>query len=1103
MTDTFSTKQRLDQALEALRLGLSPYVAQNMAQRHGAQWRHFASRASGSDPNGALDAYALLKTILDNYAEVFRHDAALRKARSFVSLAYDARNASSHFDGTIEDREALRYLDAIRELLAAVKAKPQVEILDGLYKAQIGANPQAAEAFTTSKGLREPEAPDLLRPWREVAPPHADVLEARYSDAEFAANLALVDQGIGRSEYTDPRDFFRITYLTTGLARVLERALQRFAGSGGDPVIGLQTNFGGGKTHTMLALYHLAGAAEAGYDPKTLPGLAEIFSEAGVEALGPVKRAVFVGSHRGPSEEMHAGDGRLLFTLWGYIAWRLGGWEAVDSIQASEKNRTNPGSAKLIPILEKAAPCLILLDEVVAFAKQLKDQEYEAFHAFIQSLTEAAAAVPGAMVVGSLPESRMEVGDERGVDALRRLEKLFGRVQSAWTPAQDLETFEIVRRRLFQPLDEEGEKARDAAVKAFAQYYHSHKADLPPEATEPAYREQMKRAYPLHPEVLKRFSEDWSVLEKFQRTRGILKIMANVIYALWRGQSNAPVITLAQMPLDKEKVRTAILEPLDRSYGPIVQSEVDGDLSLAVKEDTYSKRLGDVLAHTRTARTVFMATAPHCGASTGRLPLNALRLACAQPGDKMADFSEALNNLVEKAAYLYRDGDSYWFSIHPTLNRVAENYACEYGDEEADEEIVALMHQEEAKDKGNFHRLHIAPDEPLEIEDSRLLGLMLLPPPYTYRLKSNSSTPAERLITDVLQRRGGAQRMFRNSLLFIAPDENSLATCRQVARSHRAWKRILADKDLRATLTFAQIEDAENREHQTREGLRYSIRTTWRHILCPAYATDTSYGTGINLGFKLQHSSIKNNKPIAPVVFDKAQRNGEIAPSYGTESLLKDLKRIWFGKPHIPVATLIDWYAQYLHLPRMRDEVVLLQTLGSGLTDAATFFGFATAHDEASATYEGVRRGCHVAPQELAGGLLVRLDALPEPEKAAPLNTSREEAQGPAGENGKGSGAEKTGTADGEAAAADPTPAPPRRFFGAFPIDPGQPGVVVANIAKEILVELNRPKGTTLRLTLEVEAVAPEGYDDDTISVIRDNIRTLKLNPATMEFEAE
>ena len=570
-TDTsavaLAAKQRVEKAVEALRLGLGPYVGKHMRDRHGNRWRHYASRARGGDAGGELDAYALLKTLLDNWNDLFRHDDGLRKARSFISIALDARHAVSHFAGELSAREALRYLDALREVAVAVDAASQARIIEKLYDEQTAAAETPAASEPAGLGLEEPLAPEHLRPWREVCEPHPDVLEARFSDAEFAANLALVDQGEGSEEYADPAAFFRITYATEGLRRVLATTVARLAGVGGDPVIGLQTNFGGGKTHTMLALYHLAGAAEAGYRPEDLDGMAPIFEAAGVETLGSVNRAVFVGTHKGAAEAMHAEGGREIRTLWGYLAWRLGGWEAVETIADSEEAGTNPGSERLIPILRSAAPCLILMDEVVAFARQLRGIEYDAFHAFIQSLTESAAAVDGAVVVGSLPESGAEVGDEQGRDALQRLEKIFGRVQSAWTPASGAETFEIVRRRLFQPLDEAGEKVRDETVRAFRRLYREHHADFPPEVREAAYEEEMRRAYPLHPEVLRRFSGDWSVLEKFQRTRGILKIMANAVYALWSGESVAPLITPALLPFRDEKVRTALLEPLDRAFG--------------------------------------------------------------------------------------------------------------------------------------------------------------------------------------------------------------------------------------------------------------------------------------------------------------------------------------------------------------------------------------------------------------------------------------------------------------------------------------------------------------------------------------------------------
>ena len=499
----FAAKVRVEKGLDALRVALSPYVEKRMKGRYGRQWRQHASRAGGGDRAGELDVYALLKTLLDHWRDPFSGDEKLRKARSYISLAMDARNSVAHFTGQMSAREALRYLDAVRELAFAAGAGAQVKLIGELYEEQLGTSGGERTSEVGTLALDEPPALERLRPWREVCEPHPDVLEARFSDAEFAANLALVDQGEGSEEYVDPAAFFRITYATEGLTRVLTTTIARLAGKGGDPVIGLQTNFGGGKTHTLLALHHLAGAAEAGYRPEELPGMAQVFEAAGVETLGRVRRAVFVGTHKGAAEAMLVENGREIRTLWGYLAWRLGGWEAVDRIADSEAARTNPGSERLIPILRDAAPCLILMDEVVAFARQLRGLEYDAFHAFIQSLTEAAAAVKGAVVVGSLPESGAEVGDEQGRDALRRLEKIFGRIQSAWTPASGIETFEIVRRRLFQPLDEAGEeKARDDTIRAFRKLYREQLASISRlRFASRAYEEQMRRAYPLHPEI--------------------------------------------------------------------------------------------------------------------------------------------------------------------------------------------------------------------------------------------------------------------------------------------------------------------------------------------------------------------------------------------------------------------------------------------------------------------------------------------------------------------------------------------------------------------------------------------------------------------------
>ena len=1088
----FAAKGRVERGLEALRVALGAYVERKMRKRYGGRWRQYASRAGGGRPGGELDVYAQLKTVLDHWRDVFSDDARLRKARSYVSLAMDARNSAAHFAGQMSAREAIRYLDAMRELVLATGGGAQVKIIGSLYDEQLAEAGGEKAAEPHLPGLEEPRPAGSLRPWRNVCQPHPDVLSARFSDAEFAANLALVDQGEGSEEYVDPAAFFRITYATEGLARVLTSTLGRLAGRGGDPVVGLQTNFGGGKTHTMLALHHLARASEAGYKPEDLAGMASVFEAAGVSRLGRVRRAVFVGTHKGAAEAMHTEDGRDIRTLWGYLAWRLGGWEAVDQIADSEAARTNPGSERMIPILRGAAPCIVLLDEVVAFARQLRGLEYDAFHAFIQSLTEATAAVDGAVVVGSLPESGAEVGDEQGLHALRRLEKIFGRVQSAWMPASGIETFEIVRRRLFQPLDPAGEKVRDKTIAAFRKLYRENPADFPAEVRERGYAEEMRRAYPLHPEILRRFSGDWSVLEKFQRTRGILKIMADVVYSLWRAESQAPLITPAMLPFDDVKVRTALLEPLDRAFGPILQSEVDGETAHTARIEARRPRFSKTRAATRSARSVFFATAPHAGAPRGGLTGSELRLACAQPGDQIAIFGEALQELAQRSAHLYRDGDSYWYSPQPTLNRLAADRARDVSEAAADAPIIAVL-RDEQRSRAGFPRVHAAPENLTDIEDRRATALVILPPSAYHDAGAEAETPAVAAAREALERRGSGQRTYRNALVFVAADATNIEAARQNARRERAWRSILSDADLRENLTRAQTSDAKAQAERSREALLRSIRQAWVHVLHPGPPDSEDDAAGARRGYIIRSTRLINRggaKSIPKVVWDKISGDDTVIAEMGPQTLRRSLKPVWPADgPHVPIETIRDWFASYVYMPRLRDDATLDRALERLIKDLAEPYVFAAGFDEHTGTYTGAIEGI-VRPDSLRGGLLVVREAVPrsepEPEDTGGVEleeTERDDIEPDEGEEER-------------------TKAPPTRFFANVPVDPDEAGLVVARVMDALLVELTRSPGSNLRVTLDLEGHAgASGYPKDVVDIVKANARDLKMDQHTFGFE--
>jgi len=339
----------------------------------------------------------------------------------------------------------------------------------------------------------------------------------------------------------------------------------------------------------------------AGGNPADLPSLGPL-----VEGLGKVewkkpKLVAFVGSSKGTDVSLTLKDGPPVRTLWGYIAWRIAGEAGLKLVAESEAARTNPGSELMVEVFRLAGPSVILLDELVMFARQLDDARFEAFLSFIQSLTEAAKIVPGVLVVGSLIESAAEAGGQRGVDALLRLEKVFGRVQSAWMPASGNETYEIIRRRLFQPLDGDGERARDETVKAFGDLYRRNAAEFPPHAKEARYAELLRLSYPIHPELFDRLSQDWASLEKFQRTRGVLRFMANVVGVLWQERTHDPLILPARVPVAHERVRASVLYPLDPAFGAVIDKEVDGDGSLPARmESNPTRRISQ--AHGRHER---------------------------------------------------------------------------------------------------------------------------------------------------------------------------------------------------------------------------------------------------------------------------------------------------------------------------------------------------------------------------------------------------------------------------------------------------------------------------------------------------------------------
>ena len=390
-----SNYERVGKALELLRDGLTPFVSRELEAKLGKYWITTASSSWANElvwKDGEelpqLDAASLLRMMWDQWNGVFK-DTLGHAERSLVSELRDVRNKWAH-QNTFSSDDAYRALDSAARLLTAISAsqasdveKVKMELLRVRFDEQV-----RSEKRRSAGTAIESNVTGTLKPWREVVNPHKDVASGRYQQAEFAADLWQVYVGEGSDEYRDPAEFFRRTYLTESLKRLLVGAVQRLAGQGGDPVVQLQTNFGGGKTHSMLALYHLISGAQ----PADLVGIDSVLVEAGVQTLPPkVRRVVLVGNKISPGNPVVKPDGTVVRTLWGELAWQLGGKPAFERVRADDERATSPGDV-LRELMNDYGPCLILIDEWVAYARQLHDQSdlpggsFETHFTFAQAL---------------------------------------------------------------------------------------------------------------------------------------------------------------------------------------------------------------------------------------------------------------------------------------------------------------------------------------------------------------------------------------------------------------------------------------------------------------------------------------------------------------------------------------------------------------------------------------------------------------------------------------------------------------------------------------------------------------------------------------------
>ncbi|MDR3358353.1 MAG: DUF499 domain-containing protein [Desulfovibrio sp.] len=1103
---------RVGDALDILNKGLLPFVERELQAAHGDSWREVAGRTLREERGGVKaagsgevhwDTHNLLAVMWEQWNAVFRNTLG-HAERALVSELRDIRNRWAHQTPFSSD-DAYRALDSVGRLLTAVSA-PEARELEEQKMALLRVRfdeQRRGEMRKQSAAPTEGNPMSGLKPWREIVTPHRDVAGGTYQQAEFAADLWQVYLGEAASEYQNPAEFFRRTFITEGLGKLLGNAVRRIGGQGGDPVVELQTNFGGGKTHSMLALYHLL----SGTPVAELSGADQIVKDAECVVPRNVHQAVIVGTKISPGNPSQKKDGTLVRTIWGEIAWQLGGKAGYEMIRADDENATNPGD-KMKELFNRFSPCLILVDEWVAYARQLREGSslpagtFDTQFTFAQALSEAAKAAKNTMLVVSIPASDNEIGGEWGQRALARLKNAIGRVESSWRPASPDEGFEIVRRRLFEPMrDPQSFVARDAVARAFVEMYGTQQNEFPPECREAEYERRIKMAYPIHPELFDRLYNDWSTLDKFQRTRGVLRLMAAVIHSLWERNDGNLLIMPATVPIDDPVVQPELTRYLDDRWTPVIAKDVDGEHSLPLGLDREAPNLGRYSACRRVARTLYIGSAPTQRAANRGIDDRQVKLGCVQPGEAVATFGDALRRLTDRATYLYVDGNRYWFSTQLTVTRRAEELANQLHEHDVTDEIVKRL-REEARSRGDFHRVHACMGGS-DIPDEHEARLVILGPEHPHD-KGQDDSPARKEAEDILDSRGNNPRLYKNSLVFLAGDTTRLNDLQTAIRRFLAWKSIWEERE-QSNLDPFQSKQADTKRKNADATVTARIPETWQWLLVPGQSDPR--GT-----FEWAEIRLQGTDSLALRASKKLRSEEMLLVQMGGIRLRLELNRVplWRGDD-VPVKQLVEDFAIYVYLPRLRDPGVLMAAIREGVLQTnwqTETFAYAQSKTP-EGRYLGLACGIAASIQAEGGTLVVKSDiAAGQQRKDAEAEQAKREHAASGEAEQPGNPVSGTGTppvAGGQSDPAATTQLPPkpeyRRFHGSVQLDALRVGRDAGRIADEVIQHLTKLLGADVQVTLEIHACLQDGATEKIIRDITENCRTLRFDAFGFEEE--
>ncbi len=756
-----------------------------------------------------------------------------------------------------------------------------------------------------------------LTPWYKVVNPREDLREGRPLDAsEFAVHLDQVRDGRAPAVYRDPAQFFERTYLTRNLSALAVEVLRRLSGTQVETsaVFNLTTQFGGGKTHSLAVLYHLArGGAEA----TQWRGVPALLEAAGLSQVPRAATAVFVGTEFDSLTGRGGNDGTpLRKTPWSEIAWQLLGSHGVALLAEHERTRTAPGGDVIARILPHDRPVLILLDELMNYVSRNRKNGLSAqLYTFLHNLSEVARSRNNVVLAVSIPASELEMNAEDHSD-YERFKKLLDRVGKPVFMSAEAETSEIIRRRLFEWQGMPSDATR--TVQKYAEWVVQYRQQLPSWFPVDSARDEFAATYPFHPTVLSVFERKWQGLPRFQQTRGILRLLALWVSSTFiegfRGAHRDPLITLGTAPLHDPAFRAAVFEQLGESR---LEAAVTTDI--AGKDHAHALRLDKeapddlrrARLHRKVATVVFFEY--NGGQQRGEATLPEVRLAVAEPGLEIGNVEQALEALVDTCYYLTADQNRYRFSLHPNLNKLLADRRATVPEDAIRKRVRSEIQSVFGAGKG-AERIFF-PERSSQVPDRPALTLVVLAP------EMEAGEPTTRSHIEHLTREHGeSSRTYKSALIWCVAEK--AATLLDEARKLLAWEDIQSESE---RLRLDEFQQRQLKTHLARaqRDLREGVWRTYKNVFL---LDENNSLRHIDLG--LVHSSAADT--MIGLILRHLQEVDVVVDGVSPSFLVRNWPP---ALPEWSTRQVRDAFFASPRFPRLLDPASLKQTIARGVED--------------------------------------------------------------------------------------------------------------------------------------------------------------------------